>query len=455
MKYPRPGEEPKEKNVPVPEPWEQQPGEPLEHFRWLQIYLARPLPRNLAGVSQTLGLPPAGRLVARACSRWNWEDRAAACDKHGPAFSALQRDWRALLLNELAYIARFTSLQDTGRALAGAAAANQDRAELRKHLGPLLRRQRGLLNLVPPIQEAQEPDFDEKKLHGEIFNRSREIYAEWTDPLIMALYREDPYDPAKETEAEYFQRHDALVEEIEKENQQDHRLPREILPWERQPAEPAAHFYLFRIYLSLMFLQSTRQVARMARAGRETTLARIARKWTWKERAAAFEASLADQPLARFELQRQLLLDKAYELRLDGLLHTNRALEKAEIGRLDRATASQLLPLLSGHQRSLLQQISRIDAAAERNSLDQRRDVRLAALIEEKALQMATDSLYEAVRITETLYSDAQMDKYEKDPDFPRFPRRPKKTDQPGPPHSESESRPAAPAYPSSRNGSA
>lgn len=453
MKYPRPGEEPKEKNVPVPEPWEQQPGEPLEHFRWLQIYLARPLPRDLAGVAQTLGLPPAGRLVARACRRWNWEDRAAACDKHGAAFSALQRDWRAQLLNELAYIARFTSLQDTGRALAGAAAAKQDRAGLRKQLGPLLRRQRDLLNLVAPIQEVKEPDFDEKKLRTTILERAREIKEAWYRPMVEAMYRLGVHDPAKETEAEFWRRYDALVEEIEGDNNQD--PGREILPWERQPAEPAAHYYLFRIYLSLMILQSTRQVARMARAGRETTLARIARKWTWKERAAAFEASLADQPHARSELQRQFLLDKAYELRLDGLLHTNRALEKAGIGRLDRATASQLLPLLSGHQRSLLQQISRIDAAAERNSLDQRRDVRLAALIEEKALQMATDSLYEAERITETLYSDAQMDKYEKDPDFPRFPRRPKKTDQPGPPHSESESRPAAPAYPSSRNGSA
>lgn len=451
MKYPRPGEEPKENTGPVPEPWEQQPGEPLENYRWLQIYLARPLPRNLAGVAQTLGLPPAGRLVARACSRWNWEDRAAACDKHGAAFSGLQRDWRALLLNELAYIARFTSLQDTGRALAGAD-ANQDRAGLRKQLGPLLRRQRDLLNLVAPIQEVKEPDFDEKKLHGEIFNRSLEINGEWIDPLISALYREDPYDPAKETEAEYFQRHDALVEEIEKESQQGHRRPREILPWERQPAEPAAHYYLFRIYLSLMFLQSTRQVARMARAGRETTLARIARKWTWKERAAAFEASLADQPLARFELQRQLQLDKAYVLRLDGLLHTNRALEKAGIGCLDRATASQLLPLLSGHQRSLLQKISRIDAAAERKLLDQRGDVRLAALIEEKALQMATESWYESERIAKTLYSDAQMEKYAKDPDFPIFPRRPEKEDQPDPPLSESESRPTAPASPSSRN---
>ncbi len=454
MKYPRPGEEPKENTGPVPEPWEQQAGEPLENYRWLQIFLARPLPRNLAGVAQTLGLSPAGRLVARACSRWNWEDRAAACDKHGAAFSALQRDWRALLLNELAYIARFTTLQDTGRALARAAAANQGPAGLRKQLGPLLRRQRGLLNLVAPIQEAKEPDFDEKKLHGEIFSRSNEIDEEWTNPLIMALYREDPYDPAKETAAEYYQRHDALVEEIEKENQQDHRLPREILPWERQTAEPAAHYYLFRIYLSLMFLQSTRQVARMARAGRETTLARIARKWTWKERAAAFEASLADQPLARFELQRQIQLDKAYELRLDGLLHTNRALEKAGIGRLDRAAASQLLPLLSGHQRSLLQQISRIDAIAERNSLDQRRDIRLAALIEEKALQMATESWYEAERIAKILYSDAQMEKYAKDPDFPIFPRRPEREDKPDPPPPEPESRPPPHASPSSRNGS-
>ncbi len=410
MKYPRPGEEPRCEIEIKPEPWEQQPGEPLEHFRWCQIYLTRPLPRNLTAIAQTVGLPPASRLVARAGSQWNWEKRAAACDKQGDAFSGLQRDWRTQLLNELAYVARFNGLHDSRRALANAAIARMDRAVLRKHLGTLLRRERGLRNLVAPMKEVKESDIDEKDLYWPIVERAREIDMEWVNPIIKAVYRTRAFDPENETGSEYRQRFEAAVAEIENENQQDPAsdLPGEIFPWERQPGEPPGCFYLLRIYLSLMFLQSTRQVARMTHAASETTLAKIARKWTWQERAAAFEAHLVDQPLARCDLQLQLLQDIAYELHLDGLLQTNRALERAEIGRLDRATARKFLPLLAGRERSLLQQVSRTGAAAERNSLGQRRDVRLVALIEERALQQATDSWYDQDSTLKLIYGNTE-----------------------------------------------
>ena len=153
----------------------------------------------------------------------------------------------------------------------------------------------------------------------------------------------------------------------------------------------------------------------MACACSETTLAKIARKWTWQERAAAFEAHLEAQPLARFDLQHQLLLDKAFESQLDGLLQSNRALEKAGISSLDRTTTRKLLPLLVSRQRSLLQQISHLSKASDRKSFDQRRDVRLAALVEERALQMATEGWYESFEIVEKIYGNKETANDEKE----------------------------------------
>ena len=415
MKYPHPELEQNGEIERKPQPWEQQLDEPLDRYRWFQIYLTRPQPRNLSGVAQTAGLPPRSRLVAKAAGQWNWEERAAACDKQGDALSGLLRDWRRQLLNEVAYVTRFKGLQDNARALANAGIANMDRDEARKHLGILDRRQRGLLSLITPIKEIKESDVDEQKLHWMIVDRARDIYGEWLTPMLRIVYEgferdelreldsDDLYDP----DSALSQRYKALQEKSLAEYQQDlaqEDLHREIFPWDQQPEEPAQHFYLFRIYLSLMFLQSTHQVTRMTRAVGETTLARIARKWTWQERAAAFDAHLAREPLARYDLQHQLLQDKAFESTLDGLLQSTSALEKAEIGRLDRAGARKFLPLLASSQRSLLQQVSRMDAAAERESLKERRDVRLAVLVEERALQQATEDWHKPDEILEKIY---------------------------------------------------
>ena len=103
--------------------------------------------------------------------------------------------------------------------------------------------------------------------------------------------------------------------------------PAEPEPWHQQPGEPDNHFRLFQIYLSLMFLQSTAQVAEMAKVNAKSTLDKIARKWSWQARAAAFDAHHDDQPLARAELQNRLLLDKAFTAHLHGLLDTARALQ--------------------------------------------------------------------------------------------------------------------------------
>lgn len=414
MKYPFPGETPDGKFETEPGPWERQPGEPLPSYRWFQIYFTLPPPRRLSGVAQIAALPPRSRLVHRAACKWNWEERAAACDYQGASSSGLNRDWRNQLLSELAYVSRFNGLQDTGHALASAAMPRMDRAGIRKHLSALFRRQRDLLSLITPIKEVKEADVDEKELYWMIVERAGEIRMEWSEPSLRAAYElelseqelaEFDTDDLKDPDSAYNRKYYALYDKILAECRQapDPDLPGEIIPWERQPAEPADHFYYFRIYLSLTFLQSTWQVAGMA-AARETAVARIAAKWNWSERAAAFEAHLADQPLARFDLQHQLLLDKAYELRLHGLLQTNAALDKAEIGRLDRATARKYFPLLVGRQRSLLQQVSRADAASARKAHGDRRDVRLAALVEERALQKATDDWYETLEFLEKVY---------------------------------------------------
>ena len=134
MKYPRPGEEPEGRIETGPEPWQQQPGEPLDRYRWFQIYLTRPLPRLMSAVAQTAGLPPASRLIDKTACQWSWQERAAACDSQRAALTGLLSDWRRQLLNEIAYVARFIGLQETGRALASAAITQMDRAEARKHL---------------------------------------------------------------------------------------------------------------------------------------------------------------------------------------------------------------------------------------------------------------------------------------------------------------------------------
>lgn len=396
MKYPRPGEEAFTQIENEPEPWEQQPGEPLESYRLFQIYLTLPQPRLFASVTETVGLPPRSRLVAQAASRWNWEKRAGACDKQAPALTGLLRDWRNQLLNELAYVARFNGLQDTGRALDNAAIDKMDRAELRVHLAAIDRLQRGLLRLIPPIKEAPQSEIDEKKLYRAVMDRAAEIEWEWVQPLLEEIYRESQPDTANEPDGRRDQEPDAALD-TPPSGLHDDPAPDtggEIFPWEQQAAEPAQHFYAFRIYLSLMFLQSTRQVAKMAGVGSQTTLAKVARKWTWQERAAAFETHHAGQPLARFHLQNQLLLDIAFESQRRGLSQSTAALEKAQIGRLDRAASRKHFPLLARRQGTLLQQLSGTVAASDRKILDQRNDVRLAAEVEKRALQEATDNWY-------------------------------------------------------------
>ena len=358
-----------------PQPCERQPGEPLDRYRWFQIYLTLPPPRRHASVAEIAGLRPRTRLIAKASSQWRWQERLAASDRPENGFPALQREWRTQLLRETAYKAQFTGLDDTSRALSGAAIGELDRAGARKHLGLLIQYQRGLLPLMEPRRKEKDValKINEHRLQAMVLDRRLVI----ADKLVR-LQWEAFFGP---TEWEY----DPIIDGP---NRQTEEEPPETKLWRRQPGEPDQHFYWFQIYLSLMFFQSTAQVANMAGIRRKSTLARIARKWTWQERAAAFDAYHAGEPLARIKLQLHLLHDKAFEAHLRGLLDATRALEIAEIGSLDRAKARQHLSPLLRRQRSFLQSIWRQYEAIEGKSADEHRDLLFASLVEKKAIQM-------------------------------------------------------------------
>lgn len=352
----------------VPKPWERQPGEPLDRYRWFQIYITHPPPRIYTSVSETVGLSPGSRLVPQAARRWNWQERAAASDRPDTGCLPLQAEWRNQLIGEVAYLVRFTGLEDTNRALAGAAVGQMDRVRARRHLGPLFRHQQGLLRLIAPQTNYEDLEIDEQWLEELILNRAGELWWEEEEKLLKKVYAEDgeeieigfPEEPAQEA-------------------------PEMAGPWHRQPGESAKHYFVFRIFLSLMFFQSIAQVASMAGLYSSSTLSGIARKRRWPERAAAFEDHLGDSPLARFRLQEQLLLDKAFDAILHGLLDSTRALKAAGIGRLDRDRARGLLSLLSRRQRSLLHRVWRQNAAVDKEALEKRRMLVVAPLVEERA----------------------------------------------------------------------
>ena len=355
------------------QPCERQTGEPLEHYRWFRIFVTLPLPRRHKRVAEIAGLRPHTRLIARASSRWRWPERIAEADRQGDEFLALCVEWREQLLREHAYIAQCTALQDTSRALTSAEIGKLDRAVASRQLASLFQFQRGLLSQIEPRRKEKAAlKISERRLHGMVLDR-RLAYA----GTLFRLQWEAQFGP---TEWE----HDPYVDGPERKSEED---PSETERWRRQPGEPDQHFHCFQIYLSLNFLQSTAQVAEMAGVRQKSALAKVARKWNWEERAAAFDAHQAGDPLARLQLRLRLLHDKAFEAHLQGLLEISSAIEKAGIGSMDRSTARQNLPLLLRHQRSLLQSFWRQHDAVAGKSVDEHRDLLLASLVEEKAIE--------------------------------------------------------------------
>ena len=143
---------------PEPQPWErQQPGEPLESYRWFQVYFCLPQPRTFTKRQPD----PRPETRKQACLQGRRVTGAGKnappppTDRQGGSF-ALQNEWRSLLLAEVAYRNRYITLEDTSRALAGAAIGELDRIRARRLLGPLLRHQQGLLRLIEPKKQDRE-----------------------------------------------------------------------------------------------------------------------------------------------------------------------------------------------------------------------------------------------------------------------------------------------------------
>ena len=372
-----------------PQPWERQQDEPLDRYRWFQLYYSLPQPRTFTDAAQILGLKPGSRLVSKAAKDWRWKERAAATDDRQRGSLALQSEWRGLLLSEVAYRNRFITLEDTSRALASTAIGELDRNRARRFLGPLLRHQQGLLRLLEPKKQDREVAIDEGKLEPLILERRVEIQGEMIEPVIRKVYGDNRPEAGSDGQ-------DSLEEDD----------PAETEPWHQQPGEPANHFRQFQIYLSLMFLQSTAQVAAMAKFSAKSTLDKIARKWDWQARAAAFDAHHADQPLARAELQNRLLLDKAFTAHLHGLLDTASALQTAEIDRLTRSRARNAFSSLSRQQRNILQSIFRQREIAGATTIEERRNIRIAAMVENEAHKRAIEGLIEFNATARKIYGD-------------------------------------------------
>ncbi len=163
---------------------------------------------------------------------------------------------------------------------------------------------------------------------------------------------------------------------------------RQPKPWDQLPAEPLDCYYWFRLFLALPIPRQVAKVAKLIGTNSpKTWISKIARRWRWKERAAALDAERAEQLIVRAELREQLLLDKAFEAQFQGLVDTTKALENAQIGDMNRDEARTYLTPLSRHQRGLLQIVLRQKEETARKGLEELNEIRLALLIEERALQ--------------------------------------------------------------------
>ena len=157
-------------------------------------------------------------------------------------------------------------------------------------------------------------------------------------------------------------------------------------PWRRQPGEPPDRYYWFRLYLSLPIPRKVAQVAKHVGTNSDRSwMSRIARQWRWKERAVDFDADHARKIVEQSDLRQQLLLDKVFEAQFYGLIDTTKALQNAEIDRMDRAEARNHLTQLSRHQRGLLRFVLQHNQDGAQKALEELNEIRLAQMVEERA----------------------------------------------------------------------
>ncbi len=174
-----------------PKPWDQQPGEPPDHYGWFKIYLTLPIPRHLVRVAEIVGANPASGWIGKIARKRRWKERAEALDADRAQRHAVLSELRSQLLKDVAFNAQYQGLHFTGRALENAAIGEMDRDEARHYLNPILQHQRGLLKQLTPRKEKtgrkEQTDrikIDEKRLHRLALSRAIELNEERMEPRL-------------------------------------------------------------------------------------------------------------------------------------------------------------------------------------------------------------------------------------------------------------------------------
>ncbi len=187
-----PGENPQDGRD--PKPWEQQPGEPPDHYGWFKIYLTLPIPRNYVRVAEFVGANPASGWIGNIARERRWKERAKALDADRAQRLVVLSELRSQLLKDAAFKAQYQGLHLTGRALENAAVGEMDRDEARHYLSPILQHNRGLLRLLTPRkkktgrkEQTDRIKIDEKRLHRLVRRRAIEINDERMEPLIEEM----------------------------------------------------------------------------------------------------------------------------------------------------------------------------------------------------------------------------------------------------------------------------
>ena len=174
-----------------PKPWDQQPGEPPDHYGWFKVYLTLPIPRHLVRVAEIVGANPASGWIGKIAREWRWKERAAALDADRAQRLAVLSELRSQALKDAAFNALYQSLRLTRRALENAAVGEMDRDEARQNLNSILQRQLDLLKPLTPRkkktgrkEQTDQIKLDEKQLHRLVRRRAIELNEERMEPLI-------------------------------------------------------------------------------------------------------------------------------------------------------------------------------------------------------------------------------------------------------------------------------
>ena len=185
-------------------------------------------------------------------------------------------------------------------------------------------------------------------------------------------------------------------------------------PWQQQPQEPPDHFGWFQVYLTLPLPRYIVRVAQIVGMNPSSSwISKIARKWRWLERAEALDAEMAQQLVVQSELRHRLLKDAAFTAQFQGLHDTNRAIDSAAIGDMDRDEARQCLSAIFQHQRGLLRSLAlqmesdEVKSEEERHQQEQRQQERLEELVLQRAHEIRSEKTRE---LLEEVYGSGQCD---------------------------------------------